>query len=52
MGLDAGTRLGPYEILALVGAGEMGDVYKARTRGLTARSPSKRFRHTWPTIPV
>src|SRR5262245_29732070 len=29
MAISAGTRLGPYEILAAVGAGGMGEVYSA-----------------------
>jgi Tol biopolymer transport system component len=30
MPVTAGSRLGPYEIVALIGAGGMGEVYKAR----------------------
>src|SRR5271170_8472855 len=34
MNLSAGTQLGPYEIVALIGAGGMGEVYKARDQRL------------------
>ena len=37
MALPAGTRLGPYEVLSLIGAGGMGEVYLARDTRLDRR---------------
>lgn len=34
MPISPGSRLGPYEIVAPIGAGEMGEVYRARDERL------------------
>jgi serine/threonine protein kinase len=36
MALAAGTRLGPYEIVAPIGAGGMGEIYRAHDPRLGA----------------
>lgn len=38
--LSPGTPLGPYEIVAFIGAGGMGEVVKGATRGSSVMSRS------------
>jgi len=51
MALAAGTRLGPYEIVALAGAGGMGEVYRARDPRLGREVAIKVLSSAGPTPP-
>ena len=52
MSLAPGTRLGPYEIQSALGAGGMGEVYRARDSRLDRTVAIKCFRRTSPPIPL
>jgi eukaryotic-like serine/threonine-protein kinase len=41
MTIPAGSKLGPYEILGQIGAGGMGEVYRARDARLGREVPIK-----------
>src|ERR1700739_456271 len=44
MSLSAGEKLGPYEVLTLIGAGGMGEVWKARDTRLDRIVAIKRLK--------
>jgi len=50
MTLTPGTKLGPYEIVALIGAGGMGEVYRARDARLGRDVQSRSSRRLLPPI--
>src|SRR5690242_19778166 len=52
MGLSAGTKLGPYEIQSLLGAGGMGEVYRARDTRLERTVAIKILPHELSKDPI
>ena len=51
MALDAGTRLGPYEVLGLIGTGGRGEVYKATDTRLNRTVAIKTLPPQWADDP-
>jgi serine/threonine protein kinase len=51
MALQAGTRLGGYEVLALIGTGGMGEVYRARDSKLQREVALKVLPDAWANDP-
>jgi serine/threonine protein kinase len=50
--LTPGSRLGTYEIVALIGTGGMGEVYRARDTTLNRAVAIKVLLRPLPTIPT
>jgi serine/threonine protein kinase len=51
MSIQPGARLGPYEVLSTLGAGGMGEVWKAKNTRATRR-PFADFDPAWITGPL
>ena len=52
MPLTTGSKLGPYEIVAAIGAGGMGEVYRARDTTLNRDVAIRCCRRRSLTIPI
>ena len=56
MGLTPGSKLGPYEIVAPLGAGGMGEVYRARDpkigRDVAVKVLPEEFAHDADRLPI
>ena len=47
MALTPGTRIGPYEVVGSLGAGGMGEVYRARESELKREADPSEIAHSW-----
>jgi serine/threonine protein kinase len=52
MPVESGSHLGPYELLAAIGAGGMGEVYRARDKRLDRTIAVKVLARTFPATQI